>query len=98
MSTNIESNAQDDGCFWYPFRPSFRWPMRLLAIFMILGALQIGLTVNQWRWSYFAIPSALLIWSFQTPYRRRKTASYYLGITLLYAAIATAAVLVIYLM
>lgn len=75
--------SQDDGCFWYPFRPSLRWPIRTLAVVLLLAVAAEGIFAHRWRWAGFVLPIWLLTASFDTPYRRRKTASCYFGIAII---------------
>jgi hypothetical protein len=75
--------------FWYPFRPSLRWPIRLLGI---IGAIMVVVKlVMSWHWDdcfRFVGPLWLLTVSFDTPELKPKTAAYFVGALLAWLAIA----------
>jgi hypothetical protein len=83
MNTPLPS--QNDGSYWYPFRPSLRWPVRILGLAGVLASLGHWSLGSHWHWQGLLMPLWFLIISFETPYRRRKTASYHVIIAALIA-------------
>lgn len=77
------------GCFWYPYHPRLRWPIRLLGAVGIL-AVVMKLVIHQ-RWSEVSGlfgPLSLFLVSFDTPEPRLKTATYLVGAALASLAVA----------
>ena len=86
-------NAEHDdivaGCFWYPYRPWLRWPMRLLGAVGIVAVLTK--MVVQHRWTEFTGlfgPVWLFLVSFDTPEPKPKTRTYFVGAALAWLAVA----------
>ena len=86
------SRQQNDlvvGCFWYPYRPWLRWPIRLLGAVGIV-AVVTQLAIHH-RWpeipGLFA-PLSLFLISFEKPEPRLKTATYVVGAALAWLAVA----------
>jgi hypothetical protein len=85
MNTQTEIVA---GCYWYPYRPWLRWPLRLLGA---LGIIMVVTKVALYhRWTDVTAllgPLWLLVVSFDTPERKPKTPRYVIGASLAWLAV-----------
>lgn len=75
--------TEDDGCYWYPLRPALRWPARIAGVLLTLGLLAEWATTGHLRWQGLFIPLWFISLSFDTPERRPKITSYYLGMAVI---------------
>jgi hypothetical protein len=85
-------NAQEAdivmGCYWYPYRPWLRWPIRLLGAVGIVAVLT-KIAVHH-RWSEVTGlfgPVWLFLVSFDTPEPKPKTRTYLIGAALAWLAV-----------
>ena len=76
------------GCYWYPYRPSLRWPIRLLGAVGIVAILAQMATHHRWSevMGLFG-PLWLFLVSFDTPEPKPKTRTYFIGATLAWLAV-----------
>jgi hypothetical protein len=82
---NAPSPIQDDGSYWYPFRPSLRWPVRIVGLAGVLASLGQLAFGSHWHWQGLLMPLWFLLISFETPHRRHKTATYRAVVAALFA-------------
>jgi hypothetical protein len=77
------------GCFWYPYRPWQRWPIRLLGAVGIVAVLTKLAIYHRWSEAtgLFA-PLWLFLVSFDHPEPKLKTPTYFVGATLAWLAVA----------
>jgi hypothetical protein len=76
---------QDDGCYWYPYRPSLRLPLAIFGVLLILSFLRQTIFEHHWHWGSFGLLILFASACFTKPYRRRKTLSYRLFVGLVVA-------------
>ena len=87
------NTQQDDivaGCFWYPYRPGLRWPIRLLGAVGIVAVLTKLAIYHRWSevTGLFA-PVLLFLVSFDKPEPKLKTPTYFVGAALAWLAVAS---------
>ena len=77
------------GCFWYPYRPWLRWPIRLLGAVGIVAVLTKLAIYHRWAevTGLFA-PAWLFLVSFDNPEPKPKTPTYFIGAVLAWLAVA----------
>jgi hypothetical protein len=85
---NAGDHTIESACFWYPFRPWLRWPIRLFAIVAMLLAVTKLVIHRQWSDAAGLVwPSWLLVVALETPQPKPKTTGYYVGATLAWVAV-----------
>jgi len=76
------------GCYWYPYQPWQRWPIRLLGAVGIVAVLTKVAVHHRWSdvTELFG-PVWLFLVSFDTPEPRPKTRTYLIGASLAWLAV-----------
>lgn len=92
---NASDHTIESGCFWYPFRPWLRWPIRLLGAVGIVVVLTKLLIYHRWSEAtgLFA-PIWLFLASFVNPEPKLKTPTYFVGAVLAWLAVGFTLLLV----
>ena len=87
----IMSMRQDDivaGCFWYPYRPWLRWPIRVLGAVGIAAVVMKLATHHRWSDVTGLLgPLCLFLVSFDDPELRPKTRTYLVSAGLAWLAV-----------
>jgi hypothetical protein len=61
--------------YWYPFRPVFRWPLRIVGFLGIACSIVELVQKHSVNWVMIALSLGFAVTSFQTPQHRFRTRS-----------------------